>query len=89
MFLQDTIDYINTLNSDNKSTHVELEIKFLLDQRIKKPYFIRSQLCENNVSVVKSNVVQIIRNALQYGTSTLSQTINFINTKTNSNGMFV
>ena len=86
MFLANFISYINSLNS-NKENHVELEIKLLLDQRINMPDFIKTNGSEHNIFNIKTNVISIIQNALLYGTCHTSQTINFINTKTNN--MFV
>ena len=88
MFLNNVISYLHSLNPDfhNKdNSHIEIEIKLLLDKRIKVPYFIKIHEYPNDL---KNKIMDIIQNALKYGISDISQTINFINT-TNKNGMFV
>lgn len=88
MFLQHVIDYIQSLNSD-ETNHVELEVKLLLDQRVKTPHFLKPSNVKNNITGVKTKVMNIIQNALTQNESVTSQTINFIETKTNGKGMFV
>jgi SAM-dependent methyltransferase len=88
MFLDNVIEYIHTLHTD-ASTHVELELKLLLDDRIRKPYFLRKPSDVHNITNVKKAIMEIIDNVSHCGNSTISQTINFIETKTNGEGMFV
>jgi hypothetical protein len=90
MAVQIILDYFNNVNDSsnnsckNKQSHfIELEIKVLLDPRIKLPYFINSQpfikLCDdkNYINTIKG----IVSNCRKYGNSNISQTINFIHTE--------
>ena len=88
MILQNIVDYIHTLTSD-ESNHVELEVKLLLDQRIRAPYFLKKNVNDHNIDNIKTTVMRIMHNALSHGAVDMTQTINFIETKTSGNGMFV
>jgi SAM-dependent methyltransferase len=93
MFLNNVVNYIHDLSTQSKlleseNSNIEIEIKFLLDKRIKIPYGIQTnQINYTNQINLKTRVMGIVQNALKYGTLDISQTINFINT--NDNGMFV
>ena len=93
MFLNNVVNYIHDLSTQSKlleseNSNIEIEIKFLLDKRIKIPYGIQiNQINYTNQINLKTRVMGIVQNALKYGTLDISQTINFINT--NDNGMFV
>ena len=88
MIMQNIVDYIHTLTSD-ESNHVELEVKLLLDQRIRAPYFLKKNVNDHNIDNIKTTVMRIMHNALSHGSVDMTQTINFIETKTSGNGMFV
>ena len=88
MILQNIVDYIHTLTSD-ESNHVELEVKLLLDQRIRAPYFLKKNVNDHNIDNIKTTVMRIMHNALSHGAVDMTQTINFIETNTSGNGMFV
>jgi hypothetical protein len=92
MNIQTTLDYFNYVNGvcntnlddDCKQIHfIELEIKVLLDPRIKLPRFINSQpfikMCDdkNYIDTIK----QIVNNNCKFGNASISQTINFIHTE--------
>ena len=93
MFLNSVVDYIHDLSEHPKllepeNSNIEIEIKFLLDKRIKIPYGIQTnQTNQTNQIDLKTRSMSIVQNALKYGTLDISQTINFIST--NDNGMFV
>lgn len=89
MFLSNLLDYYNdTVSNDilDETINIELEIKVLIDPRIKTPHYIPI-VKNNNINDFISDIKNIIYNAIQYGESSLSQTINFI--KTNTTDMFV
>lgn len=78
MFLSNAIEYIKSIDNG-----VEIEIKLLLDNRIKYPHFLKQKSSQN----LKIRVLNILQNAIQCGILKTYQTINFINTY--DNGMFV
>lgn len=87
MFIQNFINFVNSLQSDAK-TNYELEIKILLDNRINIPNFIKipANRPSNNIIDTKKNIMKIINNIVDFDdvNAIVSQTINFIETKTNS-----
>ena len=56
MIMQNIVDYIHTLTSD-ESNHVELEVKLLLDQRIRAPYFLKKNVNDHNIDNIKTTVM--------------------------------
>ena len=84
MFLQDLIAYINNLK-ESENEKVEIEMKVLLDPRIKSPNFIKPYF-ENDDFMLY--VKSICRKAIKLGTPKIEQTINFIHTGKNFD-MFV
>jgi hypothetical protein len=70
MYLQKLLDFIN------KNIPLEFEIKILLDPRIRSPAFIKRKGLEDSITDIKN----IVANAKKYGTSEISQSINFIHT---------
>jgi hypothetical protein len=91
MFLNKLLDYFNGIVSDDildNTINNELEIKVLLDPRIRIPKHIHvTENKQNNILDTIKTVKNIINNATQYGGISLSQTINFI--KTHKSSMFV
>lgn len=88
MFIQNFVNFVNSLQSDTK-TNYELEIKILLDNRINIPNFIKmpATRTDNTIIDTKKNIMQIINNILNsvdINDTSVSQTINFIETKPNS-----
>jgi len=85
--MQNFVDFVNSLKSDAK-TNYELEVKILLDSRINIPNFIKTPVNRNsnNITDTKTNIMKIINSILDCGdiSAEISQTINFIETKTNS-----
>lgn len=97
MFLNNLLEYVNNekiIKDAIPNANLEFEIKVLLDPRIKTPLFITNRNVEENYI---DNIKNIVRNALQYGDSKISQSINFIHTYSNKSqsttnnksGMFV
>jgi hypothetical protein len=85
MFLQNLLNHVNILKGHHTTgEHIELEIKILLDPRIKTPAFFK---LDNNIHSAITTIQKLVRNANQYGTADISQTINFI--KTEKTHMFV
>ena len=84
MFLQNLLNHVNILKGQTDGEHIELEIKIMLDPRIKKPTFVKS---DNDIQSAITTIQKLVKNANQYGTSDISQTINFI--KTEKTHMFV
>lgn len=91
MFLQNLLNYVNNLkeqrttgNQHTAGEHMELEIKILLDPRIKTPAFVK---LDNDLQSAITTIQKLVKNANQYGTADISQTINFI--KTEKTHMFV
>lgn len=83
MILQKVIDYIHSLNNSiDNETSIEVELKILIDSRCKYPKFI--PIIPSNV---EQTVRQIVDKATLYGNPEISQTINFIDTK--SDHMYV
>ena len=77
MRINDVLDYVNGIDRIvGKNT--ELEIKVLLDPRIHTPKFVNKKSISESILDIKN----IIKNALQYGSPVMSQTINFIHTDT-------
>ena len=77
MFLQNLLNHVNILKGQTDGEHIELEIKIMLDPRIKKPTFVKSN---NDIQSAITTIQKLVKNANQYGTSDISQTINFIKT---------
>ena len=89
MFLQQLLDYVNSLkvgNTTNIGQSIELEVKILLDPRIKTPTYIKANTAPN-INTAIETIKTIISNARVYGMSNISQTINFI--YTDNEKMFV
>jgi len=80
MFLSNVVGFLHECDKTKPSgSHIEIEMKLLLDNRIKKPSFIKFNK--------QDNPIDKIIEACKYGNPSISQTINFIRTKTES--MFV
>lgn len=77
MYFNKTITYINSLQQSTKSVY-EIELKLLIDSRVKRPHFISTQYTK--LSDVLSAINKIVMIALDYGLPSISQTINFIDT---------
>ena len=74
MFLSDVVKFLHECDKNNSSgSHIEIEMKLLLDNRIKNPSFIKFNK--------QSNPINTIIEACKYGKPSISQTINFIQTK--------
>jgi hypothetical protein len=74
--LQNTINYINSL-SCKPTENIEVEIKVLLDHRIKMPRFIDPYLQDKDDI---NFIVNMLNRALTIGIASMEQTINFIHT---------
>ena len=77
MRINDVLDYVNGIDRI-VGKNIELEIKVLLDPRIHTPKFVNKKSISESILDIKN----IIKNALQYGSPVMSQTINFIHTDT-------
>lgn len=90
MFLQNVIEYIKHLSSQKKEAeYIELEIKILLDSRIKTPYFTNPYFKVSEFNECKAYLTNIFNTVHDMGTQKISQTINFIHTDKINNSMFV
>ena len=91
------IDVINTIkNTNNLSSNdsIELELKALIDYRLKTPYFCKKYINGFDRHIpfdymlgLKTHIINIINISKQHGIPNITQTINFI--KTYNNHMFV
>jgi hypothetical protein len=78
MYLNQVLQYINSTElSNSKNKSIEFEIKILLDPRINSPQFVNKKSLPDSIEIIKS----VLNNASKYGSSDISQTINFINTE--------
>jgi hypothetical protein len=81
MFLKSLLNYVNSYNEsieENIDANIELEIKILLDPRIKTPIFANTAPDIN--SAIKT-IKTVVNNARTFGNPSISQTINFIQTR--------
>ena len=87
MVLQNLLNYVNEYREslqEIKDENIELEIKILLDPRIKTPTFAnKSPDLNSAIATIKS----VVGNVKSYGNPSISQTINFIHTE--STHMFI
>lgn len=82
MFLQNFVNYIQSIDSDEKST-IELEFKLLIDSRLNASYYIKSKLNKCMPGQLKLTVINMIKKMAPGITAEISQSINFIDTKPN------
>lgn len=87
MFIQTILGYFNSINKNSDIENTELEIKVLLDPRINSPNFIKSQSSVIDDFKYIDMIKKIINGSINFGHSSISQTINFIQTEQNQ--MFV
>ena len=87
MFIQNILDYFNSINRISDEEETELEIKILLDPRINSPDFIKTQSAIMDDFKYIDTIKKIVANSVNFGHSSISQTINFIHTEKNQ--MFV
>lgn len=81
MFLQNLLKYVNSYQDSSQETlngNIELEIKILLDPRIKTPTFVNKA---SDLTSAIDTIKTVVNNARAYGNPSISQTINFIQTR--------
>ena len=83
MFIQNILDYFNSINRISDEEETELEIKILLDPRINLPDFIKNQSAITGDFKYIDTIKKIVTNSVNFGYSSISQTINFIHTEKN------